>query len=754
LDDYLAVPTLRLELGGSAEAGVGLWSLLGLAEPAAGRTSFRIEADGGLAPLADLARDDAALADWLERATLEGELAARVAGLAYPGRVETVGGKCRFAVRLAGGRLEFRPARPARLALVGLDPDWLRELGLPEPAVPLLERGVNLILDARGRLDRGGLAGPFELKLRTPGGAELDAASELRLEFGEDGAFGPMDLGALRVAARRLPLPGLRLNEATAQGALAGVPPDLAGDLELDIDAGEIAVQDLRAARARANLPVSLKTGPGGLALRATGPGQVALDEIGYGEMLRLAGLRATVPAAEASYGEGVLDHAARLSVAPAELRANDLAVTLAPGLLRLRGSWSPGAPYRGELSLEPSSLTLPARNLVAEGVTAKLALGAAPEGLAAELILGTISHRAEAPLFAPLAGRLTARGDEAAVTFEGHLGDRGGAARLAIAGRHDPVQRRGAAALTLDPLGFAPGALQPAALAPPLADLRQVTGGLRARAEVAWSPEGLTSGATVAVDDLSFDSDAAEVRDLDLSLTLASLMPPASAPGQRLTVGRIDPGVALDEAALSFQIHSGDPPRLGIERGQVRLSGGQVLLRDLLLDPAAPRLELPLEVAGLDLAELFRILDIEGLSGSGRLSGRIPIAFEGAAVTIAKGRLAAEGGRGRVRRAHAARAPGFPLRRALAGHRQAGHRRRAPDPLVARSQSRRIGRLSISLQHQPGGRDRPLGGCAEPGLQPVEPNAPAVLATKTQVNRRSSGRAKQPCQHTPCGTA
>ena len=66
-------------------------------------------------------------------------------------------------------------------------------------------------------------------------------------------------------------------------------------------------------------------------------------------------------------------------------------------------------------------------------------------------------------------------------------------------------------------------------------------------------------------------------------------------------------------------------------------------LLRDLALDPAAPRLDLPFEVEGLDLAELFRILDIDGLSGTGRLSGRIPVALEGEAVTIAGGRLAAQ---------------------------------------------------------------------------------------------------------------
>jgi hypothetical protein len=665
-------------------------------------------------------------------------VAAKLSGLAYPGRVETVSGKLRFETTLERGSLAFRAARPARLVLAGLAPDWLHGLGLPAPAAALLERGVNLILEARGKVDRNGLAGPVSLTVKTPGGAELEASTELAVEFDPDLAIAHLNLDALRVAARRVLLPGFRLRELHAAGALAGAPPALAGELDLRLDAENIALQALHAAGAEVVLPVALEATPGAVALRLTGPGRVNFNELGDGETVQLAALVAAVSEAELAHAAGVFDHTAKLVFAPSQAHligaGGDLVVELAPGPLRLQGSWSPGEPYRGELRLEPSSLTLPARNLVAEGLTAKLALGAAPEGLAAELILGMISHRAEAPLFAPLGGRLTARGDDRAVTFEGHLGDRGGAARLAIAGRHDLVQGRGAVKLTLDPLGFAPGALQPAALAPPLANLRQVTGRLRARAEVAWSPEGLTSGATVAVDDLSFESDAAEVRDLDLSLTLSSLMPPASAPGQRLTIGRIDPGVALDEAALSFQIHPGDPPRLGIEQGQVRLSGGHVRLHDLLLDPAATRLELPLEIAGLDLAELFRTLDIEGLSGSGRLSGRIPIAFEGAAVTIAKGRLAAE-------------APGTlrfesePARQALAAAGESAELMLRALQDFRYDELSLAGRLSISLQRQPGGRDRPLDGCAEPGLQPVEPRAPAVLAAKPRLNRRSTGR-------------
>ncbi len=647
LEDYLEAPSVRIEMTGFAAAGTPLWPLLALPKPAAGTLRVRAEGAGRLAPLDELGGDGATLADWLARAALEGQVAAELSGLAYPGRVETVSGKLRFEGALEDGSLKFRAARPARLALAGLAPDWLRGLGLPAPAVPLLERGVSLALDGRGKGDRNGLAGPVSLTLRTPGGAELDASSQMRIEVGQDLAIERLSLDALRVAARRVPLPGFRLREFHAVGALAGRPPALAGELELRLDAADIAVQALRAARAQAVLPVALEVTPGAVALRLTGPGRVTFDEVSYGETVRLTALAVAVPEAELSHAAGVLDHAATLVFAPSQARLiradGDLVVEFTPGPLRIQGSRRPGAPYRGTLRLESSIASLPAWILLAEGVEANLSLGAAPVGLAAEVVLDSLTHRAEAPVFAPLGGRLTLRGDGETLAFEGQIGDRAGAARLAIAGRHDLAAGRGAASLALDPLAFAPGGLQPATLAPPLAALRAVTGGLRAQAEVAWSAEGLTSGAVLAVHDLSFDSDAAEVRDLDLALTLTSLTPPASGSGQRLTIGRVDPGVALDEVAVRFQIHPGDPPRLGIERGQFRVSGGRVLLRDVLLDPAAPRLDLPLEFEGLDLAELLRILDIDGLSGSGRLSGRIPIAIEGETVTIANGRLAAE---------------------------------------------------------------------------------------------------------------
>ncbi|MCH7794867.1 MAG: YdbH domain-containing protein [Proteobacteria bacterium] len=662
LEDYLEAPSVRFDMTGEAESGAAVWPLLALPDPAAGMVIVRTNFAGRLAPFSELGGDGATMADWLARATLEGQVAATLGGLTYPERVETVSGRLRIAAALEDGTLTFRSAAPTRLVLANLAPDWLRDLGLPASAVPLLERGVNLALIVRGTGDRNGLAGPVSLTLRTPGGAKLNATSQMRIEVGRDFAIERLNLDQLRVAVRRLPMPGFRLRSLYAVGALAGKPPALAGELELGLDAADITVQALRAAAAQAVLPIALEVTPGAVSLRLTGPGRVTFDEVSYGETVQLAALAVAVPEGELSLTDGVLDHTATLALAPSQARLiradGDLVVELAPGPLRIQGSWRPGAPYRGTLRLESSILTLPARNLLAEGIEANLSLGAAPVGLAAELILGALTDRAEAPLFAPLGGRLTLRGDGQTVTFEGQIGNLSGAARLAIAGRHNLAAGRGRAEIVLDPLTFDPGGLQPGALAPPLAGLRDVSGGLQADATLAWAPGEMSGAARLRLDDLSFGSDAAAVQGLDLDLRLDRLFPPGSPPGQRLSVRRIDPGVALDDIDVRFQVRPGAPTRLAIERGALSVSGGRLLLRDLLVDPAAERQDLAIEVEGLALAELFRILDVEGLSGTGRLSGRIPIALVGETVIVEAGRLEADApGRLRFRSEQAAQA-------------------------------------------------------------------------------------------------
>ena len=93
---------------------------------------------------------------------------------------------------------------------------------------------------------------------------------------------------------------------------------------------------------------------------------------------------------------------------------------------------------------------------------------------------------------------------------------------------------------------------------------------------------------------------------------------------------------------------------------GRVRTAGG--------LDPKATHQALVLEAEDLDLAQVLALVDLEGLSGEGRLDGRLPIDRSAEAIEIRGGVIAARPG-GRLRYRPAAgvaslqqTAPGFDL--------------------------------------------------------------------------------------------
>jgi hypothetical protein len=666
LDDYLGAPEARFDLSALARAGAALWPLLALPEPSAGRAAARLTASGRLAPLMELGADGATPAGWLARAALDGHLVAELAGLAYPGRAEALSGDLRIDGTIEDGAVTFRLPRAARLDVKNLDPDWLRGIGLPDVAIPLLEPGATLTLEGRGRGSEPELTASFTAQISARNGAQVEAASRIRLGFADSN----LTLEDLRLTARAIPLLGLHLREFRVTGALAGPPDALAGDLDVSLEARDVALEDLRAAKATAALPVSVRIEPNSYSLNLRDEGRLSLETAGYGDSLRLEAplqailRKATVALARTPAGAISLDYQVTLAADPVALvlaqEEGDVTVRVAPGPIAISGTWSPDAPLRATVSLAGTTLVLPDQEIAAEGLTGTLDLGKPPERIRAEFTLGALEHRAAAPLFAPLAVTGALHGGEA-LAFSAEARGPGGALRLRVTGMHDLATGRGRAEFVLDPLTFNPsdpGGLQPGALAPPLAGLRDVSGGLQADAALAWAPGEMNGAARLSLDDLSFDSDAAAVQGLDLDLRLDRLFPPGSPAGQRLSVRRIDPGVALEDIEVRFQVRPGAPTRLAIERGVLSVSGGRLRLRDLLVDPAAERQDLALEVEGLALAELFRILDVEGLSGTGRLSGKIPIALVGETVIVEAGRLEADApGLLRFRSEQAARA-------------------------------------------------------------------------------------------------
>jgi hypothetical protein len=204
--------------------------------------------------------------------------------------------------------------------------------------------------------------------------------------------------------------------------------------------------------------------------------------------------------------------------------------------------------------------------------------------------------------------------------------------------------------------LAFDAAGLQPTQLSPLAAAIGSpVQGAARFVGGFAWTPAGSTSGGRLSVPRLDFVSPAGRVVGLSGEVTLASLTPLVTAPGQRLRADSLagpvvltdlSAGVALDEKALHFA------------GGDAALGGGRVRLVSLDLPlVGGPPVRGVLDVDGVQVRELVKASPFgERVDLDAKLSGRLPFEAQGEKVRVTGGNLRAiQPGRLSIRLAPAA---------------------------------------------------------------------------------------------------
>jgi len=130
----------------------------------------------------------------------------------------------------------------------------------------------------------------------------------------------------------------------------------------------------------------------------------------------------------------------------------------------------------------------------------------------------------------------------------------------------------------------------------------------------------------------------------MNAALRLEGPWPLSTPPDQLVYMQRIDFGLELTDGLVHFRLRPDGV--LDLAEARWSFAGGTIRTHGEL-DLAAEAQGLALEIADVDLAALLVLADLEGLTGSGSVVGRIPIVRRGGTVEIRGGRLAAspEGG-------------------------------------------------------------------------------------------------------------
>jgi hypothetical protein len=215
--------------------------------------------------------------------------------------------------------------------------------------------------------------------------------------------------------------------------------------------------------------------------------------------------------------------------------------------------------------------------------------------------------------------------------------------------GRYDPLAGRGTTSLALPAFRMTPGGGEFRALAPSIWGFDIRSGTVRATADLSWDKKGFDGTAAVGIEDMNLVHGASgtAVQGLSADIRLDRMVPPRTPSGQAVRVKHIAAAVAFDDLSLGFALVDGvapDVPALHIESFETLFAGGRLSVAPTVMDSAADSSEAAIAVKNVDLAALLAAVGLDGVSGTGRLSGIIPVRWTGQAVSIAGGRLAAAG--------------------------------------------------------------------------------------------------------------
>jgi hypothetical protein len=550
--------------------------------------------------------------------------------------------RARLAARVAAtpDRVDLAATEPWRIAGT-LAPD----LGLPSPFAGALSLVLAAVGDEPARAVATRAPGGWTLRVSAPfalrgSDVALDGrVADASLDVDDEGRVTSFRIGGLTASAPVVAVAGSRALETRLALDLAGTSTAWSGTATI---------------ASRLALPW-----PGGVSVRDLGVAATA--ELGFADGVATARVAdcATIDVV------GLVVHGFALEE-PTAFCLRDLAAEVRPGDWTLRAALASG-PFAGSLAraqgplhvsgtlpaaaatvspagldadLAGGAVALPDLDLDLDGLSGRLAWGANEEATAE--LEGRLSHRATPSWFAPLG--LSARATVArdgAIDITAAVDDPSGALAIDVAARHDPALGVGWADAELFPATFVPGLRPPSRLFPILGSLvEDATGTVAATARATWTGSGLGGEATVKLDGLSATIGPARVEALNGVVRFDRLWPPAMPPGQRVSVGLVDLGVPLTDGLVSFWMAPNG--RVSVDKAEWRWAGGTVGAAPFTARLDDPGWAVVLEAKDLDLAEILTLVGIEGLTGTGRLAGSLPLSLNLDTIAVEDGVLAA----------------------------------------------------------------------------------------------------------------
>lgn len=288
--------------------------------------------------------------------------------------------------------------------------------------------------------------------------------------------------------------------------------------------------------------------------------------------------------------------------------------------------------------TLVPAAVS--ARDFTFEGV-------AGERGIQADLRSANVSIRDlnEDAIYNPLMANLSGTLDNGTLRINGPI--TGETSFMTVANTElvlDLSTLNGRGAVNLVPLDFMVDGLQPVDLSDFLRDiLINAAGRMEGGADFLIEEGNLSGTGFVSLQDMSFETlRVGPVSGVNGRLNFTDILALTTAPGQRFTVDRMNPGVPLENGVIDLQIL--DAKSAGLEQGRWPFAGGELSVAPVtwLLGSQDP-MRVVLEAKELKLTELVEVFNVPDLQAEGTVSGSVPVEIQGANLMVRNATLKAD---------------------------------------------------------------------------------------------------------------
>lgn len=431
-------------------------------------------------------------------------------------------------------------------------------------------------------------------------------------------------------------------------GQLAGVAEALRGNLNLRTQINNLDLGGTKVDEARIAVPLTLVTRAGGFQANATAPATIALKTLTAPVLLPLHNIAVSAEAARVDFSinEGVwkLTHNSRLKVPLLNLGVErqeggpvPFAITLGPVAFSL--ALSANAVPHLTAAMDVQSALMSEAKIGLRGAHLELR-GDPGQTLDGTLEGGAITQEIENRLIEALTPHLTMTRRANALLARGTLVGADSGLVLDVEGKHDITSGEGALNVAAQERSFGPGGVDGSKVSPLLSGFENLRARARGEGAVEWTREGLDSTGLIIVDDMSFRRQGVDIEGVKFTLALDRLAPMVSQPAQHVTIRRVGAGVDVTDvdALLHFEQSADGALRVFPERVTANVFGGHILAEGGTVDPLVGAATLFVKAEDFDLETLLRFIGRPEITGTGKLSGAIPI-------TVGDGKFAITGG-------------------------------------------------------------------------------------------------------------